>query len=128
VSEKKRAMSLSPHQRNRLDWACVPIRKAWDTPPYLVGSVMRGGAYRDVDVRTILDDDTYDRWFSAPESGGASHRDPRWALICHAVSEWLSALSGLPVDYQIQRQTEANAATKGEPRGALGVFHPWSTP
>lgn len=120
-----RSLSLSPHQVNRLDLACVPVYRAWGHPPYLVGSVLRGGAYRDVDVRTILDDETYDKWFSAPESDGASHSDPRWALICSSVSEWLSALSGLPVDYQIQRRTQANRGHEGW-RSALGISHPWN--
>lgn len=120
-----RASSLSPHEFNRLTLASVPIWKAWGHPPYLVGSVTRGGAYRDVDVRTILDDDTYDLWFAQPDNDGASHQDPRWALVCHAVSEWLSSVSGLPVDYQIQRQSEANAHHGGI-RHALGIAGPWA--
>lgn len=120
-----RGTSLSPHQMNRLDLACVPLREAFDGPAYLVGSITRGGTYRDVDVRTILDDDAYDRWFPAPGADGASHDDPLWSLICSSLSEWLSSLSGLPIDYQIQRQTEANAAHGGV-RYALGIFGPWS--
>jgi len=111
---------------NRLNLACVPLREAFDGPAYLVGSVMRGGAYRDVDVRTILSDETYDRWFDPPDPDGASHIDPLWSLICTSLSEWLASVSGLPIDFQIQRQTEANKAHAGV-RSALGITGPWSS-
>lgn len=121
----KRMLSLSPHQMNRLNLACIPIREAFGHPPYLVGSVVRGGAYRDVDVRTILSDEEYDRLgFAPPDDDGASHRDPMWALLNAAISEWLSGLSGLPIDYQIQRMTEANAGHEGY-RSALGILSVW---
>lgn len=120
-----RITSLSPHQMNRLSWACRPIRAAFGHPPYLVGSVTRGGAYRDVDVRTILSDEEWDRIIgSPPGDDGSAHADPLWALLNASISEWLSALSGLPIDYQIQRQTEANAAHDGM-RSALGLSGPW---
>lgn len=120
----KRSLSLSPHELNRLDLSCIPIREAWGHAPYLVGSVMRGGEYRDVDVRTILPDDEYDRLFGPPGTDGASHDDPLWALLNSSLSEWLSDLSGLPIDYQIQRRTEANAGHDGY-RSALGISSPW---
>lgn len=39
------------------------------------------------------------------------------------ISGWLSARSGLPVDFQIQRMTDANAEYPDQPRCALGLFY-----
>lgn len=90
---------------------------------YLVGSCLERRDYRDVDVRLILEDAAYDRWFGPSsgqhESGGV--HDPLWSLLCLAVSGWLKAQTGLPIDFQIQRQTQANAKHDGK-RNALGIF------
>ncbi|MBD3781678.1 MAG: hypothetical protein IE926_01800, partial [Micrococcales bacterium] len=42
-------------------------------------------------------------------------------VICAALSEWVGSVSGLPVDFQIQRMTEANEAYAGEFRNPLGL-------
>ena len=39
-----------------------------------------------------------------------------------AVSEWIGARTGLPIDFQIQRQTDANLEFKGRPRNAVGIW------
>lgn len=94
---------------------------------YLVGSALERQNYRDVDVRLILEDAAYDRWFGPSsgqhESGGV--HDPLWSLLCLAVSEWLKAQTCLPVDFQIQRQTQANekhSRKDGCKRVPLGIF------
>lgn len=120
----RRASYLSPHQIHRLDLACAPVRKAF--PPYgpvLVGSVMERVDFRDVDVRVILRDKDFDRMFGkdAADDHGEAHGDPRWQLICAALSEWISGVSGLPVDFQIQRMTQANTHYVGQLRNPLGV-------
>ena len=94
-----------------LDDACQLIRAAFG-PPYLVGSAESGEAYRDVDVRLILDDETFDAVCS---------RKARWELLSLAIGEWLRARTGLPIDFQIQRQTEANAKHAGGVRNPLGM-------
>jgi len=43
------------------------------------------------------------------------------SLMCSSISLWLSQRSGLPVDFQIQRMTQANENEKGT-RVALGMF------
>jgi len=45
--------------------------------------------------------------------------------MCTAISLQLSQATGLPIDFQIQAQTEANAEYPGK-RSALGIFpyHP----
>lgn len=79
---------------------------------YLVGTAQTGGDYRDVDVRTILPDDQFDAMF-----GG---KPVLWSKFCFLVSDHLGRQTGLPVDYQVQRATEANEKYAGE-RNPLGI-------
>lgn len=83
-----------------LDHACHVVNKAFGCHAYLVGSCLTSADYRDVDVRSILADDEFDDLFGS--------RPTLWPLVCLAVSEYLGRVSQLPVDYQIQGQTEAN--------------------
>lgn len=104
-----------------LDQACQPIALAFDEIPYLVGSAMEKGDWRDVDVRLILDDDRYDHLFPGTDRGLGNRLNPLWSLLCVAISEHLSRITCLPVDFQIQRQTQANDLYKG-PREPLGLY------
>lgn len=101
--------ALSPRQMFLLDEACRPIRQAFGHPPYLVGTAAVRGTYRDVDVRLILADDEFD---AIP-----GRLVPFLGL---AIGEYLAARTGLPIDFQLQRQTAANAAHSGV-RNPLGV-------
>lgn len=92
-----------------LDEACKPLVAVFG-PPMLVGSVMERADFRDVDLRLILMDEVYD-----------CLEDPQWALISFLTSAHLAATTGLPVDFQFQRMTEANAAYAGKPRNPMGV-------
>ena len=83
-----------------LDHACHVVNKAFGCHAYLVGTALTRPDYRDVDVRSILSDEEYEALFGS--------RVTLWPLICLAVSEYLSRASRLPVDYQIQSQSEAN--------------------
>ena len=96
-----------------LDAACVPLWAALGST-YLVGTAQNGGPYRDVDVRTILSDNDFDRLF------GDDCGMHRWELICTGVGAMLAQRTGLPIDYQIQRQSEANAKYDGR-RNPVGV-------
>ena len=108
----------APHFYN-LNSACCLINKAFNGfGCYLVGSSLDRRDYRDVDVRYIMYDDEYDRMFKN-DSGWTN---PLWSLMCTSISMWLSQQSGLPIDFQIQRQTQANAEHKGKKRSALGIF------
>jgi len=44
-----------------------------------------------------------------------------WSLFCGVVSRHLSAVTGLPVDFQVQGMTRANIVHKGA-RVPLGIF------
>lgn len=85
--------------------------------PYHVGSSLAGKAWRDVDVRLILPDDEYDRLgLGDPER---PQQNAKWVSLVLAYSALGKALTGLPVDFQIQQQTHANATESGD-RSAIG--------
>ena len=107
---KSRLTTLELHL---LDTACVPVQAAFGST-YLVGTAEGGPVYRDVDVRTILDDEDFDLLFG----GEAGQR--RWALTCLSIGYMLAQQTGLPIDYQIQRMTEANAKYDGR-RNPIGM-------
>jgi len=124
--EKWRANYVpSPHFFN-LNQACRLINDAFEGGfgCYLVGSSLDRRDYRDVDVRYIMKDDAYDRLFrdGRGENGGG-YLNPLWSLLCSTISMWLSQQSGLPIDFQIQRQTQANQLHPGAGRRQpLGIF------
>jgi hypothetical protein len=115
VTGKSRTDLLTTTEMYHLDHACQLISKAFDgRPPYLVGTAGVGGAdsYRDVDVRMMLSDEEFARVCPTRE---------RWELLSLSIGAYLSARSGLPVDFQLQRMTEANALYGGKPRNPLGL-------
>lgn len=107
------ASYLSPPDLRRLDWACAPIRQAFGTPPYLVGSVLMRPDYRDIDIRLILDDEQVERMF--PTDGVR-------LLLNVALSDLIARAAGVraPIDFQIQSMTEANVPEHGL-RNPLGI-------
>jgi hypothetical protein len=96
-----------------LDMACKPIQEGvGDT--YHVGTSADGRhEYRDVDVRTILADERFDLLAEAIEPEGI-------AFLGLAIGQYLHSITGMPIDYQIQRQTEANERHDGI-RNPLGM-------
>lgn len=100
-----------------LNQACALINRAFNATCYLVGSSLERRDYRDVDVRLILDDAAYDALFPL----GLDWADAFWSLICTTTSLWLRQQTDLPIDFQIQRQTDANRLHEGK-RSALGTF------
>jgi len=94
---------------------------AFGSPPYLVGSALKTTAWRDVDVRLILDDDTYAAWGLGEPDAASQRLSGKWVSLCLAYSALGKAITGLPVDFQIQQQTRANKEHDG-PRSALGII------
>lgn len=94
------------------------IAEAFGTVPFLVGSAARGKTWRDVDVRLMLDDAEFDTLF--PGHTTPDFTDGRWSLLCAAISELGKLRTGLPIDFQIQRTSDANAEHHGV-RQALGL-------
>lgn len=108
----ERATYLLMAEFERLEEWCRLVRVVFDGEvPYLVGSSHTTAAYRDVDVRLILSDDEFDARWSDPV---------KVRLVNRAISIWGQQETGLPIDFQVQRQTEANAAFVGEQRNPMG--------
>jgi hypothetical protein len=104
--------SLGPHNGWLLRLFGAHVTAAFGHTPYQVGSSLTEKAvYRDVDVRLILPDDEYDAKWDLPTV--------RWMheMAWTALGE---KLTRLPIDFQIQRETDANAEFEG-PRSALIV-------
>lgn len=111
---------LSPPVLHRLDLACHHIAKVFKDftygGPYLVGSAQdrtsKPGS--DVDIRLILIDEHYDSLMAGTPEGFAT-------LLDFALGAYLRELTGLPIDFQVQRMTEANERHTGKQRNPLGT-------
>lgn len=97
-----------------LTQACQDLGRAFDSYGiYVVGSALQRPDFRDVDVRMIMADEDFAILF--PDAGESSWEfDQRWLWLTISISERLSKLTGLPVDFQFQRQSHANAVHKGD--------------
>ena len=104
---KPRTIYLHVTQIATLDHWCAWVYRAFDEPPYLVGSVLTRPDWRDVDLRMMMPDDKYD----------ALPCDPK--VLNVAFSVWGQQATGLPIDFQFQQQSAANAEFDGlrHPRG-----------
>lgn len=101
-----------------LEQACKPINRAFGHfGCYLVGSALERANWRDVDVRFIMEDAEFAKLF--PDAGDHWEFDDRWLLLTVSISERLSKVTGLPIDFQFQPQTHANAR-HNKPRHSLG--------
>lgn len=101
-----------------LELACQHIQAAFGHfGAYIVGSCLDRADWRDIDVRYILPDDEFERLF--PDAGENWELDSRWLLLTVAILRWLKDQTGLPVDFQFQPQTHANALHHGR-RSAIG--------
>jgi hypothetical protein len=110
-----RSSYLTPSEMYTLCVAVEPLDAAFNTTPMLVGSVLTRPDYRDIDVRMVLMNDEYDHLF-ATENGGRLHN-----LMRFTITEWLNNRANLshPIDFDIQRMTEANIENEGKPLNAL---------
>jgi hypothetical protein len=98
---------------------------------YLVGSALVRPDWRDVDVRLILDDDAFMAEFPDCYSVNHYEHNARWLLLTVSISEYLSLRTGLPIDFQIQPQSVANArhaVSDGHGRSAIGLTMPKKEP
>lgn len=111
-----------------LELACQHLHRAFCCDEqgyagiYLVGSALERPEWRDVDVRLMLDDESFRRMF--PDAGPINETrwefDPRWIIMTASIAAWLSKQTGLPIDFQFQPQSHANEHHKGR-RNALGL-------
>ena len=102
-----------------LELACRDICAAFNGYAcYVVGSALQRSDWRDVDVRFIMSDADFAVLF--PDAGQHWEHDTRWLLLTISISERMSKLTGLPIDFQFQPQTHANDRHKGT-RHAIGI-------
>ncbi len=115
TSNSTRRTFLTTAEFFRLNHACTIVNRAFEGGTYLVGSSTdpEKDGYRDIDIRTILADEEWDAIFDG--------RPDFWGLFCLGVATYLTEVSGLPIDYQVQRRTEANERFDGKTRNPIGV-------
>ena len=108
--------TLSPPVLHRLDRACKPLVEVFGRHVYLVGSQQQrtAGALSDVDVRLILSDDDY-------EHLTLDWPDGLHTLLDFAIGAYLREATGMPIDFQIQQRSTANANHPDGFRNPLGV-------
>ncbi len=88
--------------------------------PYRVGSsLIDKKNWRDVDIRLILSSEEYKKLeLGDPQRGP---ENPKWVAMCYAFSELGKAMTGLPIDFQIQERNYANKSFEG-PREPIGIL------
>lgn len=107
-----RATSLSPQDLFLLDQWGRQLREAFPVEiggPFLVGSVLAGGAYRDVDVRHLATDPFLVE--------GPAHRLPTVNMV---ITMWGRQVTGLLIDFQFQAPEEFHQYD-GQRRSAIGI-------
>lgn len=122
VPKRKKASYIGAPAVFALELACVDLNNAFGGfGCFLVGSALERPDWRDVDVRLIMSDEEFAVLFPSIEPKNCQWEfDTRWLLMTVSISEHLSKITGLPVDFQFQPQTFANAWHKG-PRNAMGI-------
>lgn len=111
TTKKHRVSYLTVSQQYDLNIACRPLA-AFGHGTFHVGSSLAKPDYRDVDLRCMMPDDEYDRLLTLFAHAGI-------LFLNTAISEWVTARTGLPIDFQFQRSTQANEEFDG-PRNAVG--------
>lgn len=94
------------------------IYRAFGDACYLVGSATKGKKWRDVDVRLILSDSEW----KVSGFGDPTHPGEKWAILCMAFSALGKQMTGLPIDFQIQQQTDANKRFEGKREALLWIY------
>lgn len=92
--------------------------EAFGSTAYLVGSATRTTEWRDVDVRVILPDEDFEAQVGALTRPKCLN--VRWNALCLAFSARGREVTGLPIDFQIDQQTDAGERHDGI-RHALGI-------
>lgn len=90
------------------------------TSVYHVGSSMGDNKkdWRDVDIRVMLTDEQWvNMGFLDPTK---NHNDAKWIAMCIIFSHYGRHITGLPIDFQIQRIKEANEQFNN-PRSHVGT-------
>lgn len=103
------------HQFGSLLW------EAFGSPSYLVGSALIGKSWRDVDIRFLMVDTKFDLTFPGVLGIEDCQQNGKWVAWCLAWSALGEKITGLPIDFQIQRISEANKYYD-KPRSCIGII------
>lgn len=84
---------------------------------YHVGSSLndKTAGWRDVDVRLMLDDETWEKMVLGDPAN--PHGNRKWRALCIVFSDYGRHLTGLPIDFQLQQRTHANEEFSREKKG-----------
>ena len=104
-----------------LEHACYFISEALGETTYLVGSATEKRDFRDVDVRVIFSDEKFAALFG-PDAAPGCRLSPFWSLLCASISTYLSKVTDLPVDFQIQQRSSISEADWSRYRDPLGRY------
>jgi len=112
-------MSVGQPQGMLLNEFGERLRDAFGEVAYHVGSSLNDKTvkWRDVDVRLMLDDEEWDRMKLGDPSN--PHQNPKWRALCIVFSEYGRHLTGLPIDFQLQQRSHANAEFCHEKKGEM---------
>ena len=106
-----------------LEHALMIVEAAFGETPWLVGSATTDPDYRDVDIRVILKDERFNELFGHGVPYGFN---PFWSLVTTAISEYLESRTELPIDFQIQRESDVDQSKLREqhriPVSALKLY------
>src|SRR5258708_5012884 len=95
------------------------IHSAFGHVAYRVGSSLAEKTWRDVDVRLLIPDDEYEAKFGlVSDFPYVSRTSKAWIAIVLAWTTFGRHITGLPIDFQIQPVSWANA-NESKSRGAL---------
>lgn len=104
----------------KLDIFAQKVFDAFGDYPYRVGSSLTDKKnWRDVDIRLILSNEEYQKLELGDPARGPEN--PKWTALCYAFSELGKAITGLPIDFQIQERSYANGYFNG-PREPIGIL------
>lgn len=101
----------------KLELFSQQVQYAFDgVVPYLCGSSVKGKKWRDVDVRLILDDKPFRKRFGKrPFAAALNATNLAWSALGRE-------MTGLPIDFQIQKQSHFESLYVDEPRIGLIEF------
>jgi hypothetical protein len=123
-TERFRPYYLSPPQIHTLREACTPINEAFDATCYLVGSVLTRPDFRDVDVRLILDDREFVRFFGTEMDQHHGRATALWTSIAVTYSRDIARQTNLNIDFQIQARSVANDSSGRHDGSRIALFLP----
>ncbi len=92
---------------------------------YHVGSSLTAKDWRDVDVRLLLPDDEFTARFGSNRS---AETNPRLAAVTLAFAALGKQMTGLPIDFQIQPVSHANARYPGARSALVEIRDSWGAP